>query len=213
MNIRILPVVTALFLFGLSAVYAEDVPEAFEKELAEKMNLIEDISFSFEQKTYIDRSTQTVKADVFFRRPDYMKIIYSEPRKQELYYYEGNLYTFIPGISQATKQRKKGLTDLLGASASLIFTGGDLSRLKSDYGLSFTEEENPILKARPLKEAGYDLLEVGFEKESLLPKQTVVTAPHIRSVTEFSEYTVNSGLSEEDFLFAPSGRINLIEID
>ncbi|NLB34487.1 MAG: hypothetical protein GX817_01490, partial [Elusimicrobia bacterium] len=58
-----------------------------------------------------------------------------------------------------------------------------------------------------------EYLEVSFKNKDLLTEKTVVTAPHLKSVTEFSSYKINTGLTVENFDFAPSGRVNIIEID
>ena len=66
--------------------------------VSEKVGSINTIQFSFSQNIHIADSTQTVKADVLFRRPDSLRVKYSQPQVQEIYYYEGYIYDVVHEI-------------------------------------------------------------------------------------------------------------------
>ena len=85
--------------------------EELSKQITERMSKVRTISFSFQQNTFIADSTQTIKAEVFFKRPDKLKIIYQKPHIQEIYFSDGYLFTYIPEIKQATVQKNDNITD------------------------------------------------------------------------------------------------------
>lgn len=190
--------------------------DKFSSRINETMTSINTISFSFRQNTYFAKSTQTVVADVSFRRPDSLKVIYTEPQHQEITFSNGYLYTYIPAIKQATMQQKDNFSDLLGITHSIIFSTESFGKLKKDFNLNIeTGRENSTsiyLESKSSERAHFEIMEISFSNKSLLPEQTIVKAPNIRSVTVFDNYTLNPPIGNKHFEPDFDKDINVIEI-
>ncbi len=188
--------------------------DAFEETLNERISSIHDLSFGFTQVTYAAGSTQTVKAEVFFNRPGSIRVNYKLPRKQEIIYTEETLYTYIPAINQATRQRREDITDILGAAPSVIFSTGAFTRLRKEFDITVSGSDELLrFEAVPLVERGYDRLRVELCAESFLPLRSDVKAVSLVSETEFEDYRINTGLDEDIFRFHPPPGTGVIELD
>lgn len=191
--------------------------EELSRQVTEKMNAIKTISFSFMQNTFIADSTQTIRAEVLFKKPDNLKIRYHQPQVQEIYSSNGYLYTYIPEIRQATRQKIDNIDDLLGITPSVILSSDSFRLLKKGFKLRLTtspKSKNSIsLEPLPVNTAGFDSMVITFNNNTGLPEMTVVTAPNFKSITLFTDYTVNPDLDKARFDFNPGNNVNIINID
>lgn len=191
--------------------------EAFFQHVTEKMNKIKTISFSFRQNTFIAGSTQTIMAEVFFKKPDNLKIKYHQPQVQEIYFSNRYLYTYIPEIKQATRQKNNNINDLLGITPSVILSSDSFGLLKKDFKLKLIPppgNQNFIsLESLPVNRDDFDRMVITFDNNTGLPEMTVVTAPNFKSITVFTDYIINSTLDESHFNFNPGKDVNVINID
>ncbi|MFH1415008.1 MAG: outer membrane lipoprotein carrier protein LolA [Elusimicrobiota bacterium] len=175
---------------------------------------IETISFSFHQNTYLAGSTHTVKAEVFFKKPDMLKVKYTKPQKQEIYFFHGKLYTYIPSIKQATVQECTDFSSLLGVTVSMLFSPDSFEILKNKFELSIADNSaGMILEAVPHDRKDFNRMVIQFYEITYFPAKTVVTAEHIRSVTVFDNYVSNPQFNEDYFNFKPATDVNVIYID
>ena len=182
--------------------------------ISDKVGSINTIKFSFTQNIYIADSTQTVKADVLFRRPDSLCVKYSQPQVQEIYYHEGYMYTYLPKIGQATRQKRDAVADLLGITTSIILAEKPLANLRQKFRLSIVNDNSVILRAEPVDPAmEFDDMTISFNASTFLPVNTIVKASYFSSQTHFSQYSVNPEIDDSSFEFEPSEKVNVIEID
>jgi len=191
-------------LAALSSV--DELAAAFDASIKR----IKTLSFSFHQNTYLAGSTHTVKAEVFFRKPDMLKVKYTKPQRQEIYFFHGKLYTYIPSIKQATVQEYADFSSLLGVTASVLLSPDSFGILKDKFDLSI---EDMALEAVPHDRKDFNRMIIQFHETTYFPAKTVVTAEHVRSVTFFGGYLSNPELDEEYFDFKPAGDVNVIYVD
>jgi len=188
--------------------------EEVSRLINEKSKEIKSLNFNFVQTTYIAESTQTVKAQVVFKKPDKIRISYSEPREQIVIYNAGFLYTYIPEIRQMTKQKAPDMDQILGVSPSLILSPGSIKELKKKYNLKAENKNGTIvLNAEPVGNGSFDEMKIYINAEKMLPEKTVVTAPNLISETDFEYRQLNPEISEEVFSITESEEVNLIEIE
>ncbi len=187
------------------------------KRVSNKMSFINSISFSFTQTTFIAETTQTVKADVYFKKPDKVKIKYYEPEKQEICINEGYLYTYIPKIKQATRQKTGNIDELLGVTTSVILSTDTFGILKKGYLLKLISDKDTVysamLEARPRYVKNFDRIIIYFKESSYLPGKAVVTADNFMSETVFSDYNINPVFEGEMFSLNSGKNIKVINIE
>ncbi len=191
--------------------------EELSKQITERMSKVRTISFSFQQNTFIADSTQTIKAEVFFKRPDNLKIIYQKPHIQEIYFSDGYLFTYIPEIKQATKQKSNNFIDMLGVTTSVILSSDSFGLLKKNFKLSVNENRKngksirtvPILST----EYNFDNMIIFFNTDTYLPEETVVYAPNFKSVTIFTNYILNPVLNDDCFSFKAGNDVNILDFE
>ncbi len=199
---------------GTSAVSSVVASVDFEGKLKGNMSGVDNLKFSFRQDVFAAGSTQTVKARVYFSRPESIRIEYSEPQEQVIVFSGGELYTYIPAIRQATKHRRSGIPDILGAAASVILSEDPLGKLREDFDISVQKSGGLyVLSGLPSRDLNYDLIEIEFPADTMLPSRTSVTARHLVSVTEFRDYIINPGIDESIFRFTPPRGTNIIELE
>ncbi len=191
--------------------------EELSKQITEKMSKVRTISFSFQQNTFIADSTQTIKAEVFFKRPDNLKIIYQKPHIQEIYFSDGYLFTYIPEIKQATKQKSNNFIDMLGVTTSVILSSDSFGLLKKDFKLSVNEngKNRESIRTVPILSTKYnfDNMIIFFNTDTYLPEETVVYAPNFKSVTIFTNYILNPVLNDDCFRFKAGNDVNILDIE
>jgi outer membrane lipoprotein-sorting protein len=225
--VKIKLIITALFIFTANSYAAAlgtsvnssnvkiSTVEELQNTVNSKMSQVNTISFSFTQMTYIAESTQVVKADVYFKKPDNLKVKYYKPQVQEIYLTGGYLYTYIPKIKQSTRQKSNDINDLLGVTTSVILSSESFSILKRDYKLDIIPDgrTNTSLLAVPIRKSNFDKMIITFVNNTGLPQKTVISSSHFNSETIFTDYVINPALSEDYFDFKPEKGTNIINID
>ena len=187
----------------------------FSKRLYEETAEIDDVTFEFTQKIYVAGSTDTVKAEVFYKRPGLFFVSYTRPAVQEIYFDGEHLITYTPRIRQATSRKVDFNNRILGVSAGIIFSSEGLEDLKKDHKIQMAEEEEGVVKieAVPHQKREYEKMFISFDSKTMLPFQARTTAPHASSVTRFKNYRLNSSLEEDVFHFEPPDNVDFIRLD
>ncbi|MFC2048852.1 outer membrane lipoprotein carrier protein LolA [Elusimicrobiota bacterium] len=189
-----------------------DISDKLEKSKAS----LKTLSFTFTQNTYIAGSTQTVQANVFFQKPDKLKIIYKTPQIQEIILADGNLYTYVPKIKQITKQRTSLRKDVLGTIPSLFFCDDPLQLIRKRFDLKVIDKKHKneySLIATPLTGEEFNNMLVEFDKNNCFPIRSLLKSEYLTSETIYGSYRINPNLSPEFFNVELSDDINLITID
>lgn len=191
--------------------------ETLSKKITAEMSSIKTYAFTIHQNTYIAGSTQTVIADIKFMRPDKLYIRYRQPQVQEVIFNQGVLYTYIPEIRQATRQKRDNIEEILGITPSIIISSEPFKLLKNNFKLSIRDSDvsdNAILiEAVPIKRNDFEKIDIFFNPDTYLLEKTVFIARNFKSVTNFTGYKINFDIEEDYFNFSPGKKVNIIEID
>ncbi len=196
--------------------YSHEKFDQFKNRLREHMKEVDTISFDFLQKSYIAASTRTVKAKIKFKRPEKLFMKYTRPSPQNIIFSEGTLYTYVPSINQATRQKSKSISGILGTSASLIISDTPFEDLSQNFSLTGYKINSDLflLRAEPLQKQkhNFEHMDIFVNTARYLPRKTVVTGENFKSVTEFSEYKINLQLEDSIFSLKEEEGINIINI-
>ncbi|MBN2407147.1 MAG: outer membrane lipoprotein carrier protein LolA [Elusimicrobia bacterium] len=212
-------IAAAIILFRpLALICAEPMDySVFSSELSEKMKSVDAVAFSFRQDIFAGDSTQTIKASVDFKKPDRVYIRYTAPQRQEVICNGEYLYTYIPEIKQATRQKREDVGNLLGITPSLIMSENSIGELKKDYNISFSRpagaENTVLMELVPFDKRDFDRMVITFSRDTYMPLKTVISAPNVKSVTDFTDYTLNKAFSDDYFRLKPAEKINIIELN
>lgn len=215
--LSILLIISSIYIncIGQSDISENNTDKLINK-LHSKMKEIKSVVFDMEQNIFIAGSTQTVAANISFKRPETIKIVYSKPHIQEIFFNDGSLYTYIPEIKQATKQQYSNINDILGYTPSLIFSEEPLKKETQDYIMSITKSAYGgyiALQLLTKNESKSQKFTIFINPDTFLPEKTVFTSPNIQSITVFTGYKINTLKNNDELTFNHGDDINTIVIE
>ncbi len=215
MKIKVFIFSSLLFFQAITTVFAVDSFEGFADAFKSEVSEINDISFEFTQKVFVAGATDTVKAEVVYKRPNFFHVRYTEPVRQELYFDGKDLVTYTPRIRQAVARKTDYNDEILGVSVSLIYSSSGLENLENSHRLELKETGNDTISIRAVPRTAREYTEmiIEFDSETLRPLKTAVVSEYASSVTEFENYRINSGVEKERFIFIPPDNVNFIRIE
>ncbi|MFW6172361.1 MAG: LolA family protein [Elusimicrobiota bacterium] len=191
--------------------------DELKNKVSSVLKKTDSIKFVLHQNTYIGTSTNTIKAEVYFEKPDKLKVKYTQPQVQEIIYSQGYLYTYVPEISQVTRQKREGISDVLGVSPSILLKDGSFENLKNDFDLEINKEKSTkdfiCLQAEPLNRQDIEKMNIFFSRESFLVKKNVLYADNLKSVTEFNDYVLDPEVGKDFFSVEFPEDVNIIKIE
>ncbi|MBI3605427.1 MAG: outer membrane lipoprotein carrier protein LolA [Nitrospirae bacterium] len=205
-----------MFLFLSLALFAPSLLSASEilpGDLIPKVQAsyqgLKDLKASFEQETTIQDFKTTVKytGELFLKKKDKMKLVYLQPKKEDLYIVGNQIITYLPDQHQAV---------------SGIFSKEQESQLPLRLlsGESILNREFIIKPASGKNASPYRLLLIPRQKDEDLEKVEIEIDPSTYLIRElrlyqrnqnassfkFSNILINSGLTDQSFSFiAPEG--------
>ena len=156
-----------------------------------------------------------MRGKVSFKRPEMLRIDFSQPDGQTILFNGETLVIYLPGSSAILQQTVSGS----GAAAA---TPEGLSLMRRYYTVAYESGQTPvpldedsdemvvnlILRRRSASEAFSRML-VSVDPASLLIRRIVATTPaDLDYVFYFSNYSLNTGISEQRFIYDPPSSAN-----
>lgn len=156
-----------------------------------------------------------MRGKISFKRPEMLRIDFSQPDGQTILFNGETLVIYLPGSSAILQQTVSGS----GAAAA---TPEGLSLMRRYYTVAYESGQTPvpldedsdemvvnlILRRRSASEAFSRML-VSVDPASLLIRRIVATTPaDLDYVFYFSNYSLNTGISEQRFIYDPPSSAN-----
>ncbi|MBQ7168078.1 MAG: outer membrane lipoprotein carrier protein LolA [Treponema sp.] len=156
-----------------------------------------------------------MKGKASFKRPEMLRIDFSQPNGQTILFNGETLVIYLPGSSAILQQTVSGS----GAAAA---TPEGLSLMKRYYTVAYESGQTPvpledgssemvvnlILRRRSASEAFSKML-LSVDPDSLLIRRIVATTPaNLDYVFYFSGYNLNTGMSDQRFIYDPPSSAN-----
>lgn len=156
-----------------------------------------------------------MRGKVSFKRPEMLRIDFSQPDGQTILFNGETLVIYLPGSSAILQQTVSGS----GAAAA---TPEGLSLMRRYYTVAYESGQTPvpldedsdemvvnlILRRRSASEAFSRML-VSVDPATLLIRRIVATTPaDLDYVFYFSNYSLNTGISEQRFIYDPPSSAN-----
>ncbi len=156
-----------------------------------------------------------MKGKASFKRPEMLRIDFSQPNGQTILFNGETLVIYLPGSSAILQQTVSGS----GAAAA---TPEGLSLMRRYYTVAYESGQTPvpleegseemvvnlILRRRSASEAFSKML-LSVDPDSLLIRRIVATTPaDLDYVFYFSGYSLNTGMSDQRFIYDPPSSAN-----
>ena len=156
-----------------------------------------------------------MRGKVSFKRPEMLRIDFSQPDGQTILFNGETLVIYLPGSSAILQQTVSGS----GAAAA---TPEGLSLMRRYYTVAYESGQaavpldedssemvvNLILRRRSASEAFSKML-LSVDPATLLIRRIVATTPaDLDYVFYFSNYSLNTGISEQRFIYDPPSSAN-----
>ena len=156
-----------------------------------------------------------MRGKISFKRPEMLRIDFSQPDGQTILFNGETLVIYLPGSSAILQQTVSGS----GAAAA---TPEGLSLMRRYYTVAYESGQaavpldedssemvvNLILRRRSASEAFSKML-LSVDPSTLLLRRIVATTPaDLDYVFYFSNYSLNTGISEQRFIYDPPSSAN-----
>jgi outer membrane lipoprotein-sorting protein len=197
-----------VLLLAVLQISAIDTAEDFFESLSEKYNEINDYAalITISGSSY----STAMRGRIYFLKPDYMQIKFSEPAGQVLAIDGQSLYIYLPQLVVVQQQELK-TSGVSWASAE------GLAMMKRGYLVAYAESPDPIpleegseervIKLRLSRKSSseqFRVLEVSVNPETLLIRRIVgFTVTNETIQMDFQAIETNTGLSPEFFVYEP----------
>lgn len=210
---------TAL-IFGIfisAAAFAQNIVTAsnYFSQVSSVYNSIRD----YEADIDIKAGKTNMTGRVSFKRPDLLRIDFSNPKNQVICFNGDMLTIYLPGSSAILNQSVQSS----GNSGANLATPNGLSLMSRYYSVAYEVGQSPV----PLEEEGSDEMVVKlilsrrntaeafrFIKMAVSPDSKMirriegVTPQGDSYVFNFSNYSVNQGISDQRFIYDPPTSAN-----
>ena len=210
--------VTALFLTvqSISAQQILTADKYFEK-ISQNYAQIND----YEADITITQAKNTMKGVLYYKKPDLMRIDFSEPKDQVIVSDGTKLTIYIPKQSAVFQQTLKKGTQT--SSAPLLANEAGLQLLKKNYSIAYLESPTPVpldkgssemvvklkLEWRSTGE-GFRQLELDIgEKSGLIRRIIGVSATFEKTQFDFTNIKTNQNIPQGRFNYEPPQTANI----
>lgn len=204
-------------LFASSMAFAQSIvtASAFFSQVSAVYGAIRDYEANIDIKT----GSSTMTGKVSFKRPDLLRIDFTNPKDQVICYNGDTLTIYLPGASAILNQSVQSSGN---AGASLATPNG-LSLMSRYYSVAYETGQTPV----PLDEEGSDELVVklilsrkntseafryirlAVSPDSKLIRRIEGVTPQGGSfVFRFWNYSINQGISDQRFIYDPPTSAN-----
>lgn len=160
-------------------------------------------------------SSGAMRGKISFKRPEMLRIDFSQPDGQTILFNGETLVIYLPGSSAILQQTVSG-------SGAATATPEGLSLMRRYYTVAYESGQTPvpldedssemvvnlILRRRSASEAFSKML-VSVDPSTLLIRRIVATTPaDLEYVFYFSNYSLNTGISDQRFIYDPPSSAN-----
>lgn len=209
---RLASCVLACFLLCASTL-AQGITTAndFFKTVSERYTQIKDYEASIQIR--IGKSSMTGK--VSFKRPQMLRIDFTDPAEQVIVFNGDSLVVYLPGSSAILEQSVSG-------GEGNLATAEGLSLLRRYYTVAYEVGQSPV----PLEEGSEEMVvKLSLSRKSagesfrtiklsvdpatrLIRRVDAVSSQDVRYVFDFWDYNINTGVSDQRFLYDPPSSAN-----
>ena len=183
----------------------------FFKSVSERYTQIRD----YEADIQIRIGKSSMAGKVSFKRPEMLRIDFTDPAEQVIVFNGDSLVVYLPGSSAILEQSVSG-------GEGNLATAEGLSLLRRYYTVAYEVGQAPV----PLEEGSDEMvvklslsrkaageafrtIKLAVNPESrLIRRVDAVSSQDVRYVFDFSGYKINTGISDQRFLYDPPSSAN-----
>ncbi|MBQ3965231.1 MAG: outer membrane lipoprotein carrier protein LolA [Treponema sp.] len=175
----------------------------------------------YEASVDIQASKTSMEGKVSFKRPNLLRIDFSNPEEQVITFNGDTLTIYLPGSDAVLEQAVDGSESPAGSGANLATPQG-LSLMSRYYSVAYEVGQDPI----PLEDGSDEMVvrlvlsrrntseAFRFIKLSVIPSSKLIR--RIEAVTpqgetfcfNFTNYAINKGITDQRFLYDPPSSAN-----
>lgn len=202
---------------SMSAAQSILTAAAFFQSVSEEYGKIQD----YEASVDIKAAKISMEGRVSFKRPDLLRIDFSNPEEQVIVFNGDQLTIYLPGSDAVLNQSVQSGSGQSTASANMATPQG-LSLLSRYYSVAYEVGQEPI----PLEEGSDEMVvrlvlsrrntteAFRYIKLSILPHNKLIR--RIEAVTpqgetfqfDFANYVINQGITDQRFIYDPPSSAN-----
>lgn len=169
----------------------------------------------YEADVEIEAGKSEMTGKVSFKRPEMLRIDFSEPADQVILFNGDDLTIYLPGSSAILDQSVEG-------AAGVSATPQGLNLLKRYYSVSYLTGQdaepledgsdemvvNLVFTRRSASEA-FTQINIAIERDTKLIRRVVATTPQNDKFTfDFYNYKLNTNISDQRFIYEPPSSAN-----
>ena len=203
----------ALMLSLSTLAFAQSILTASEffKSVSDYYESISD----YEADIDISVGNTVMSGKVSFKRPEMLRIDFTNPSEQVILFNGDNLTIYLPGYSAILEQAVDGVS---AATA----TSQGLSLLRRYYTMSYETGQDPVpldgnsedmvvnlIFYRRTSTEAFSRIKISFEADSKRIRRVVANTPQGETFTfDLTGYRINTGLSDQRFIYDPPSSAN-----
>ena len=205
------------FIGGLGALLSAPITTAndYFKTVSELYGTIKD----YEAEMDITIGRQQMSAHVSFKRPDLLRVDFSNPSEQVILFNGDMLTIYLPNASAVLQQQ----ADSSSAGGTTLATPQGLSLMSRYYTIAYETGQAPVLlddtsneqvvklvlNRRNTSEA-FRTIRVAVSVETKLIRRIEATTPRgERFVFDFTHYRLNQNIPDQRFIYDPPSSANV----
>jgi len=187
---------------------------AFFQSVSEQYGTIKD----YEATVAITAGKTSMSGKVSFKRPEMLRIDFTDPQDQVILFNGDDLKIYLPGASAVLEQT----VNSSGTGGANLATPQGLNLMSRYYTIAYETGQDPvplaegsdemvvnlILHRRTSSEA-FRQIKLSINPQTKLIRRVVAVTPQSETFTfDFSNYKLNSGISEQRFMYDPPSSAN-----
>ena len=208
-------------LFSLVLMYGLLCTASFAQRITTANDFFKSVSETYTQITDYEANIQirigktSMAGKVSFKRPQMLRIDFTEPAEQVIVFNGDSLVIYLPGSSAILEQSVSG-------GEGNLATAEGLSLLRRYYTVAYEVGQSPV----PLEEGSDEMVvKLALSRRSageafrtirlsvdpsthLIRRVDAITSQDVRYVFDFSDYKINVGISDQRFLYDPPSSAN-----
>lgn len=204
----------ALFVGAVAFSQSILTASAFFQSVSEQYGTIKD----YEANVVITTGKTRMSGKVSFKRPEMLRIDFTDPQDQVILFDGDDLKIYLPGSSAILEQTVSGSS----AGGANLATPQGLNLMSRYYTIAYETGQDPvpleegsdeqvvnlILYRRSSSEA-FRQIKLSINPQTKMIRRVYAITPKSETFTfDFSNYKLNSGISEQRFIYDPPSSAN-----